>query len=376
MKPLDPLFRRAEVSVLAALLAALLLTPPGASASPGRELTAEEVVRRNIASAGEAAAVAGIRNLSFSWGVQSYFVARDGRMKVESAFDRSAVFETLLVDGRSARRNRVNDLGDLTGDERAAWICFGRLAGGFFTLRNFPGPWRLEGTRVYGPERYHVLSTSVETLRAAFFVDSGDYRLKRMILSIPDASGSRRERCYEFDGKADVPGLTLPAMLYLSEVGVGGTSSPQARPLADLAVNIDLPDDFFRRLEITAGRADAAAGEISGRVIGAVFEDEDLFVRIFTNWTESDVARAGWRNGDLILVECNGAQFESRFYFTEDKVEPRHQVYEPGHSLMTHAPMRYPVFYVQFNNCAPKDRYELLRSRAGTLAPITGRRLK
>jgi len=365
-----------EVSILAAVFAALLLVPPGAQASPERELTAEEVVRRNIASAGEAAAISGIRSLSFSWGVQRWFVARDGRMKVKFAFDPSAVYEALLVDGRSVRRNRVNDLEDLTGDEGAAWICLGRLAGGLFTLRNFTGPWRLEGTRVYGSERYHVLSTSVEALRAAFFVDSGDDRLKRMILSMPDASGSRRERCYEFDGKADVPGLTLPAMLYLSEVGVGGTSSPQARPLADWAVNPVLPEDFFRRLEITAGRADAAPGEISGRVIGSLFEDEELFVRIFTNWTESDVARAGWRNGDLILVECNGARFESRFYFTEDKVEPQHQVYEPGHSLLTHTPMRYPVFHIQFNNCAPKERYELLRSKAGTLAPISGRRLE
>jgi len=230
-----------------------------------------------------------------------------------------------------------------------------------------------EGLKNLGPERHHILSTEVEALRASFSVDASDFLVKRMVLSGVDESGESWEESTEFGSSETVEGIKLPTAIYVSQVGVGGTYSPGSRPLADFRINAELQAGFFDDLKVNAGRAAASPGRLEGNVLLGMFDEEDLFVRVFTNWAEEDIWTAGFKNGDVLILASGGAEFETRLYLLENQVDDP-TVYSPGNSLFTHTPTRFPAFYAQFNTLSPKERFDDLRAKIKVLAPIQARK--
>jgi len=331
--------------------------------------TAADIVSKNIQAAGGAEALARVRGISFAAGPAGYTGSADGRMKVRYVLEEPAAYEVLTVSGSSVRRNSLNRTTELSGIERGRWILMARLVGGLFTLKNFSAGLSYEGLKSLGPERHHVLSTQVEGLRVAFSVDASDFLLKRVVLSGVDSGGDRFEESTEFGNAEAVEGILLPTALYVSQVGVGGTYSPGPRPLTGFRINPDLPPDWFRDLTVSAGRASASPGRLEGNVLLGLFDEEDLFVRVFTNWTEEDVRAAGFKNGDVLVLESAGAAFETKLFILENQVNDP-TVYSPGKSIFTHTPTRYPVFYAQFNTLSPKERFDELRAKIKLLAPI------
>jgi hypothetical protein len=96
-------------------------------------------------------------------------------------------------------------------------------------------------------------------------------------------------------------GPRLPSMMYVAQVGVGGTYAPAARPLSDIKLDENLPEGFFKKFGINAGRTAAAPGRLEGNVLFGQFDEEDFFVRIMTNWTEDDIHTAGFFARDMKL---------------------------------------------------------------------------
>ena len=351
-------------------VAMVIAMPDAATQTPP---TTAAIMAGNIETAGGAAALAKVRSLSFAAGPLRYTAAADGRMKVRTAFAEDAVFESVLVGADSVRVNSLGRVRDATGFDRDRWIVLARLAGGAFTLRGFAGSLTFEATKSFGPERQHVLNASVGGLRVEFFVDTADFRLKRVLLAGTDDAGAARQESLEFGEPAAANGVSVPSALYAATVGVGGTYAPGPRPLENVKINEDLPAGFFDDFGVHAGATKAEAGRLEGNVLGGQFEDEDLFVRVFTNWTDEDVQTAGFKNGDVLVLSSGGAEFETKLYRLESQVDDA-TVYDPGKSIFTHLPERYPVYYAQFNSLSPKERYDGLKARIKILAPIQARR--
>ncbi len=346
---------------------------PARDPRPEETLAASEILRKNI-DAGGGPALEKLSSLSFSVGAMAYTVSADGRMKVRSAFDPRAVYEALLVEPSGVRRNRMGRTGEVQGPEAGLWRTLARLAGGGFTLRSFAGPWSSAGPKSYGLRRYHVLECKDGGLDLTANIDAGDLLLKRLVLRGPSDQGTDVEQSIELADFRSEQGLTLPSILFISQPGISQTYSPGPRPLTALKVNEPLPEGFFASLEVNVGTVEAGPGRLKGMVLGALFDPEELFVWIVTNWTEEEVRAAGLQNGDLLIVSSGGAEFATRFFYSEDKVEPQFRVYEPGNSLFTQLPSRFPVFFAQFNKLEPRERFEELRTKVKALAPIEARR--
>jgi hypothetical protein len=348
-----------------------LILAGGWRASPAHQgqATAADIISSNVQAAGGVEALARVKNVSFAAGPAKYTASADGRMAVRYALEEPVVYEVLIVSGPAVGRNSLNRVSELSGVERGRWLCLARLVSGLFTLKNFGPDLTYEGLKTLGPERHHVLSTRIEGLRASFSVDAADFLVKRMVLSGADPAGESWEESTEFGSAEAVEGLKLPTALYVSQVGVGGTYSPGPRPLADFRINAELPAGLFDDLKVNCGAAEVSPGRLTGNVLLGQFDEEDLFVRVFTNWTEEDVEAAGFKNGDILIVASGGAEFECKLYILENQVNDS-TVYSPGNSLFTHTPTRFPGFYAQFNTLSPKERFDDLRAKIKVLAPI------
>lgn len=358
---------RAALIIVAATLV-LALNRPTRIAAQG-QLSAEDIISKNIQAAGGMEALARVRNLSFAAGPARYTASADGRMAVRYVLEEPVVYEALIVTGTAVRRNSLNRVSELSGVERGRWLCLARLVSGLFTMKNFGPGLTSEGLKAYGPERHYVLSTAVEGFRVSFSVDASDFLVKRMVLSGVDTAGERWEESTEFGGAEAVEGFKLPTALYVSQVGISGTYSPGPRPLGDFRINAEIQPGLFDDLKVNCGRAEAAPGRIEGEVLLGMFDEEDLFVRIFTNWMEEDIRAAGFKNGDILTIASGGAEFESKLYVLENQVDDP-TVYSPGNSLLTHTPTRFPGFYAQFNTLSPKARFDDLRAKIKVPAPI------
>ncbi len=368
--------KRAVILVLMVVLAGLLVTFlgfgsgfPNQASSPDGGLTTSEVVQKNIEAGGGLAALQAIRSLSFACGGRTYTVSADGRMKVQAAFALPAVFETLLVEPSGVRRNSLGRIEEIRGMERHRWRTLARLASGVFTLRNFAGPWDSAGLKTYGPRRYYVLSTSDEGTGLTANIDAGDFLVKRLVLRGSEG-GEEWELSIELGDPQATAGLAVPSMIFISQPGISQTSAPGPRPVTEVKFNEPLSEDFFRTLDVYTGTTESRPGWLKGQVMGALFEPEDFFVLIVTNWTEKEVQAAGLRSGEMMILRSGEGEFASRFLFIEDDAEPEFKIYDPGNSFLTHNASRFPMFYVQFNRLEPPERFEALRSQVRLLAPI------
>jgi hypothetical protein len=192
-----------------------------------------------------------------------------------------------------------------------------------------------------------------------------------MVLSGKNPDGDGWEQVFEFGNSAAVEGILIPSAIFVSQVGVQGTGSPRARNIENVQVNPELSENFFKSLDVHVGQKSSVPGRLEGCILGSVFDDADdeFFVLIFTNWTEEEIRTAGFRNGDRIVLTSGGAEFEANFYFTEDDVaDPT--TYAPGNALFTLNPVRYAMFYIQFNTLLPKERFQDLRGRIKLLSPV------
>lgn len=368
--------RAVIVAVMVALAVALVLvmgfgrTSGRQASGAGETPSAAEVVKRNIEAAGGADVLARVRSLSFVSGADFYAVSADGRMKIRSSFELPVVFQAVLVEPSGIRRNSLGRIEEILGMDRARLRALARLASGAFTLKNFAGPWTSTGVRTYGPRRYYVLRASDDGTGLTFNVDAEDFLVKRLVLDGSEGGGEGWELSIELGPPQAAEGLNVPSMIFLTRPGTSQTASPGPRPLAQVKVNEALPPDFFESLEVNAGETQAGPGRLTGRVLGALFEPGDLFVRIFTNWTEEDVRASGLKSGEMLTLRSGGGEFESRFLFVESDAQPEFGIYEAGHSFLTHNPSRYPMFYVQFNRLEPKERFEELRAKVKTMGGI------
>ncbi len=362
--------RAALVAAVIIWLAIFLGADAQEPAAPPPALSVADILARNAAAAGGAAALDGIRALSFRSGTSTYQAAADGRMRVLSSFPGSGAFESVLVaaDG-TVRRDTLERVETLAGPEAARWRCLARFFGGGFTPRLFRGPFASGGLRAYGPVRHHVLTARDGDADLSFSFDASDFLVKRLVLRATTPEGDPYELSCEFDGYKASQGIQFPSSCYFSQVGMGGTGAPQPRPVTDPAVNPDLPADAFGQFGVDVGPRRAAPGLLEGRTMFGIGYDDEGTGMIFVNWSREDVAAAGFAKGDRLAVDVDGFAYEAAYYPPGEENVPG--AYDPGKAMLTASPSR-PMFHLNFS-VMPKEIYDTLKARFAPGRPVTVR---
>lgn len=329
------------------------------------------VLKKIISGIAEAAGgeeiMLNMKNIRFHAGMETYTVLADGRMKVTSSLGEPVIFEAVSVDEGMVRRNTMNHIEEIGGIERDRWFCLARIFGGAFTMKNFSGL-SYEGMKSYGPERHHLIATRVGSLDVLFHVDTSSFRVTRMVMKGKSDAGESWEQCVEFSGNQTIGGVVLPTLMYVAQVGVQGTGGFYTRQIGNVDLNREVDEDSFGVLRIHAGESRAEPGRLTGNVLFPMFR-EDKFVIIVTNWTREDIKKSGFSGGDRLAFSAGGPRIESKLYMNENDVDDP-MVYKPGNSLFTCNPARFPMFYIQFNELVPEDRFNELKSGFPIMATI------
>ncbi len=302
--------RRMAAGVLIFLAAAFV-----ASAEAG--LSLKEILARNVQASGGKARIGQVKNLSFKTGAIRNIVSAAGDLKVLTGKD-PVVTEAVLVRRDKVRRNSLNVISDVTDPERTVYRTLAKLYAGVFSLAKFEGQLKLEGLKSFGAAKLYHLTPKLEgaAVGVHFYLDAGDFRLKRLVFQGSMPGGDKYEVNYDFAPFEEAEGLSLPLSWFVSQVGTRGNMTG----VTELKANQPLAGDFFTKAEINAGKAESAPGEMKGNVLE--FNSSPFGLTIATNWTIKDVDKAGFRTGDKLTLLVGGDESEIAFYALANEVPP------------------------------------------------------
>ncbi|MBN2205836.1 MAG: hypothetical protein JW742_00390 [Candidatus Aminicenantes bacterium] len=370
-RTIKPPVARGRSAASFGLLFGLILSSAASAAGGQERLTADAILAKSIEAAGGMPKLAAVKALSFRAGPETYLASSDGRLKVRAGIDPPVVYEAVLVAGGTVLRNTLNLTAEVEGAEAVRWNALALFLGGVFTPRLFPGPFELAGVRNYGPARHYILKTRLGGAEVAFSIDAADFLVKRMVLRVPVAGGDPFALSCEFADHEDLAGLKIPATVFFSRVGVGGTGTPGPRPVADFALDPPLPPDAFDAVAINAGASEAAPGALKGQILAGFGYDDERIAVVFTNWSREDIARAGFKAGDRLAVHLDGFDYEATFYPTEeDKGEDYSGgAYDPGKAMLTLWPSRVPMYHLYFS-ILPQALYDRVRAKSVAFRPV------
>jgi len=331
-------------------------------------------VKKSIEAVGEPALIEALRSLRFETRIDSYRVLDDGTMRIDSAITKPMTYESVVVNKDRVSRNSLGDERPVIRSEAERLRILGRFYGGLFTLRNFSSDLTALGEKGFASESMHLLGFENEVIRGTFYLGSKDFLIKRLVFTsrLPGEEGL--EWSYEFSGHTLTQGLRLPGTLFFSQIGAGGTGAPGPQPIHSLTVNPELTANDFLAPLVSIPASQIEGDRLSGQILSSHFADTH-WVGLMSNWGENEITRMGWRNGDLLLVNCAGVQFTATFFFLESQVD-KPSVYDPGNALVYCNPTRFPMFVIQFNKLDPLARFEELKAVAVLSAPITAQRIK
>lgn len=270
-------------------------------------LTAKDIVDKNIQAAGGRKNLSRIKNYSFRSGPVTYFMSDKGSMKLQEGKE-PIITEVILVDEKGVSRNCFNKVTELSGIQESTYQALAKLRTGFFTLAGFKKSLSLEGLKSYGPEKHYLLTTSIDSLKVEFFIDSENFLLKRLVFKGFDPSAGKYEVSHDFGPYQDINGLKMPSSWFDSQVGARG----RLNTISDLKLNQPLEKGFFSRADVNVGAVRIGQEALEGSVVESAFQRNMLIVG--TNWTEECMKRAGFKAEDILILEIAGREIEIGFY--------------------------------------------------------------
>jgi hypothetical protein len=333
------------------------------------------IILKNLRASGGTRELRNVKILSFKTPAAIYTANSTGQLKVNYGFQDPVIFKILLINDQKVLCNSLDEVSTLEGFEKDRWITLGKLIGGCFTLKNFTGPWLYKGLKKMGLETYHLLTTSQGNLKVDVLVDSTSYLVKQMALQSKDTEGEFWAQTWEFGEYKKIQGIFLPSNFFFSQVGVKGTNTPRTQVITDISLNTTVEPDYFKNIKISIGKKFVKLGYLQGQVTGVFFYEEDMFCRIFTNWGAKDLMEAGFTKGDRIIVSSGDLEFKARFYRVENDVDDP-SVYLPPNALFTHNSIRWPVFYFQFNELSPRERFNKFKANIKLMSVLHIRKMR
>ena len=329
----------------------------------------EEIVEKNIEAVGGEARLQEVKNFSFRAGSSRYFARPDGTMKVLTGRMEPVIIMATLITQESVKQNALHDIRMIQGSEKARLQCLARLAGGLFSLAPFVEGLSYQGIKQFGPERHHLVATRAHGLDITFSVDAMTFLIKRMTMKTYSPEEGHFEFSYEFGPPAEVTGFQIPSVIFSAPVGAQTSVNPDPQALSEVQFNSALDAQFFTETNISMGEVVVAPGRLKGNVLDVlVINPLRPPFAVVTNWQPHHVDEAGFRTGDMLVLEAGGLESELPLRLPEDITQP-----DATASVMTMEPLRGNLFYLYFNM---KDVEEAarLKSQLTALLPIQVRK--
>ncbi|MCP2604584.1 hypothetical protein NLC29_00315 [Candidatus Aminicenantes bacterium AH-873-B07] len=265
-----------------------------------------EILEKNIEAGVGKQNLKLIKNYSFKLNQEIYYISCDGKMKIIRGKD-PIITETILIDEDSVRRNSFNKITEFKGFDKAFYQCLTKLYSGMFTLIKFKDELIYDGLKKFGPEKLHCLTWKTENIEANFYLDSEKFIIKRIALQ-GYKEGEKIEINYDFGPFRNVNGMKIPSSWFKSQVGARGTTYRMSK----IKINQNLPENFFEKLEINAGKVEILDSILKGNIIDFVFSRGRLIIE--TNWTDECFEKAGFESSEILILEINGKNIEITFY--------------------------------------------------------------
>ncbi len=273
--------------------------------------TVSEIVEKNIQAAGGMDKISKIKNFSFRDNGTVYYLSSGSQMKITSG-KTPIITEVILVDQVSAKRNCFNKLSDFGPFIEQTFQVRARLYSGLFTLVNFKNDLEFQGNRRFGPKVYHQMTTQSKDLEIEFYLDTEDSLLKRIVFRGHNPEFGKYEINHDIGPYQDVEGLKIPSSWFGSQVGTRGNT----HQVSDIALNLELGEDFFSDYNVNVGKTDFSEGVLKGNIVD--FEvGRGNRLMISTNWTDDCIRRAGFESEDKLVLMLGDVQLEVDFYASQ-----------------------------------------------------------
>jgi hypothetical protein len=318
-----------------------LLVCSGCLIQAQTNLSLKDIVMKNIQASGGKEKISQVRNFSFKAGLATYHVSSDGQMKITSGKE-PVITEVILVHSDRVQRNSFNEITDVGGRDKAIYQCLAKLYSGLWTLANFEKQLSYEGIKAFGPEKLHLLSTKTEGIKINFYLDSLEYRIKRISFQGHLSDGQKYEDNYDFGPYQELEGLKVPSSWFCSHVGARGTLFE----VTDMKLNQLLEADFFLKLEVNAGQVEVAEGYLKGNVLEFRLVPNSLY--IITNWTKKYIEKAGLKTNDHLILSLSGIEKELVFYATSGELPPQSALAQ-GAQIMSFDARLGETYIIQFS---------------------------
>ncbi len=271
------------------------------------DLSVKDIVARNIQAAGGKEALSKVKNYSFKHGLRTYYMATSGLMKLIDGKE-PVITEVILVDEDKVKRNCFNDITEIAGFMKSTYQCLAQLRSGLFTLANFKDQLEFKGQKNFGPEKHYMLTTDIGRLKVEFYLDAGEFTLKRLVFRGFDQSRGKYEVNHDFGPYQEINGIKIPSSWFSSQVGTRGSTFG----ISDVKINPPLDKNFFSTIEVNVGEVKIAEGSLSGNIIESSFRRNIL--QMSTNWTDKCIKGAGFKSKDKLILQMGGEEIEIDFY--------------------------------------------------------------
>jgi len=312
-------WRRFGTFLAGSFLLLTIVLPPHSQG----ELSAKEILEKNIQAAGGKDKLSQVKNFSFRFGTTTYYLSTDGIMKLKEGKE-PIITEVIIADKEKVRRNCFNKTAELTGIQKSMYQSLARLWSGLFTLIHFKGQLEFQGLKSFGPEKHYLLTTKVGDLQLEFYLDSADILLKRVVFKGFEPSQGKYEVNHDFGPYQEIDGMKIPTSWFSSQIGARGSTYR----VSDLKFNEPLDKGFFSRLDVNVGEVKIEEAALKGNIVESRFQRNRLLID--TNWTDDCVGRAGFKAQDKLILEIAEVEVEIDFY---DSQPPRDLI-GPGAKFM------------------------------------------
>jgi len=282
-----------------------------------QEPSVADLVGKNIQAAGGRDKLVQIKNFSFRAESRQYFIAADGTMKTLMGFKPPVTIEAVSVKGDQSSRNFMNQISEVTGNEKLRLKMIAKLYGGAFTLANFSKILSWQGEKSYGAIKFYCLASTESGMQTTFYIDNNDYFIKRVVFSGSDKESGKFEFIYEYDGYKDVSGIRLPTSLFVTQVGFSGNAVSSRSEISDIVINPQLDPEFYSRLEINAGEVKTEDGGLRGNILHYDSEGKAIFMLI--NYTPETMIKTGFKSNDRLLLTYGKIEMPIVYYATQDE---------------------------------------------------------
>lgn len=345
-----------NISILCIVLLILFCLPgQEAEANEGQGLTVAEIIAKNIEAVGGKEKIESIKNVTFDavnpnypQVINKYSASSDGRLRIETNIN-GLVPAIVILNNGEIKTVQFSNTQELSPLEKVNIKCFNNLYTGAFSLMNFKDILTFQGMKKFGPEKYYLLTTTIDNHSVTFYIDTKEFILKRVVFKGSSKEDGKYESAYEFGPAQDADGLKVPSSRFGTNVGTGNTYSGQSM-ISNFKINQPLDDKFFDKQELNFGSVTAIENLIKGN---GIFSQAipGRYTVVLTNYSAADLEKSKLKSQDRIRIKIGESEFDGHYLSSDQEIATEHT--SPGSAILLRQEDGYAVFLLFGDNFSP-----------------------